>query len=64
MIKFIWLLDSCEPRRGPKLIKGQEYNSKDFPPSPGVKDKDAVVKEWVKTKAAELVAEKPKEEKK
>ena len=47
MKKFMWLLDSCEPRRGPKLIKGQEHNVKDYP--------DAVVEEWVKTKAAKYV---------
>jgi len=47
MKKFIWLRDSCEPRKGPKLIKGQEHNVKDYP--------EAVIEEWIKTKAAEYV---------
>ena len=56
MAKFKWLIDSCCPRKGPKLIKGQEHNTKDFP--------QHVVDEWVKTKAAKLVVEKPEKEKK
>lgn len=56
MAKFKWLLDSCYPRRGPKLIKDQEYDSKDFPKH--------VVDEWAKTKVAKYIVEKPEKEKK
>jgi len=47
MKKFMWLRDSCVPRKGPRLIKGQEHNVKDYP--------EAVVEEWVRTKAAKYV---------
>ena len=51
---FEWLLDSNEPRKGPKLVKGELHRSGDYPPH--------VVDEWVKTKAAKFVKDKPKEE--
>lgn len=44
---FIWLLDSCFPRKGPKLIKGEKHKISDYPKT--------VVAEWVRTKAAKYV---------
>lgn len=41
---FIWLIDSCEPRKGPPLIKGEKHLIGDYSAS--------VVETWVKTKAA------------
>jgi len=49
---FIWLSDSCYPRRGGKLIKGETYKISDYP--------EAVVAEWVKTKVAKYVSEQSK----
>ena len=51
---FIWLLDSCEARKGPKLVKGKIHKSGDYP--------SHVVDEWVNTKAAKYVKDKSKEE--
>jgi hypothetical protein len=51
---FKWLLDSCEPRKGPKLVKGKIHETGDYP--------EHVVDEWVKSKAAVYVKDKPKEE--
>lgn len=50
--KFIWLLDSCYPRKGPKLEKDKEHLVGDYPPD--------VVETWVKTKAAKYVETEPK----
>ncbi len=47
--KFIWLLDSCSPRRGPALVKRETYAEDDFPPG--------VAAEWVKAKAAKWASE-------
>lgn len=44
---FIWLLDSCLPRKGKKLIKGEKHKTSDYP--------SAIVAEWVRTKAAKYV---------
>ncbi len=51
---FEWLLDSCEPRKGPRLEKGKTHKTGDYPPH--------VVELWVKTKAAKYVKGKAKEE--
>lgn len=52
---FIWLLDSNEPScGGPKLIHGEVHNVEDYP--------SHVVPEWIKTKAAKYVKDKPKKE--
>ena len=51
---FEWLLDSCFPRKGPKLEKGKVHKVEDYP--------EDVVAEWVKTKAAKYVKDKPKKE--
>lgn len=51
---FEWLLDSCEPRKGPKLVKGKIHKTGDYP--------ETVVDTWVKTKAAKYVKDKPKKE--
>lgn len=45
--QFIWLIDSCFPRKGKKLIKGEKHKTSDYP-------KD-VVAEWIRTKAAKFV---------
>lgn len=52
---FVWLLDSCEPRKGPDLVKGEVHDVDKYP--------SHVVAEWVKTKAAKFVKDKSKEEK-
>lgn len=51
---FKWLLDSCFPRKGPKLEKGGIHKTGDYPPH--------VVELWVKTKAAAYVKDKAKED--
>lgn len=51
---FKWLLDTAEPRKGPKLVKGKIHKTGDYPPH--------VVESWVKTKAAQFVKDKQKEE--
>lgn len=51
---FEWLLDSAEPRKGPKLEKGKLHKTGDYPPH--------VVEQWVKTKAAKYVKGKASEE--
>ena len=53
---FVWLIDSCHARSGRKLIKGQSYKVADF--------KEAIVAEWVRTKAAKYSTAKSKEEEK
>ena len=50
--KFTWLLSDQEPRRGPILVKHQEYSFSDFP--------EGVPEEWIKTKAAKMVGDTPK----
>lgn len=50
--KFIWLLRSSEPRKGPKLVEGEEHNVADYP--------FHVVDFWVKTGAAQYVEDNPK----
>lgn len=52
--KFIWLLASCYPRKGPKLEKGKEHLVGNYQPK--------VVETWVKTKAAKFVEDKKKAE--
>lgn len=52
--QFEWLVDSCFPRKGPKLEKGKVHKTGDYPPH--------VVEEWVKTKAAKYVTDKSKKE--
>lgn len=44
---FKWLLDSCYPREGRKLVKDKTFNVSDYPAE--------VVAEWVRTKAAKFV---------
>jgi hypothetical protein len=51
MKKFVWLADSCEPRSGGKLIKGETYPASAYP--------EAVVEYWIKSGAAAW-AETPK----
>lgn len=51
---FEWLVDSCFPRKGPKLEKGKVHKTSDYPSD--------VVEQWVKTKAAKYVKDKSKEE--
>ena len=54
--KFTWLKDSCFPRKGPKLIKGELHNAADYDPK--------VLEEWAKTKCLMFESEpKPKKEK-
>jgi hypothetical protein len=51
--QFEWLLSPAQKwERGPELIPGEIYNAKDFP--------SEVVAEWVRSKAAKYVEEKPK----
>ena len=52
--QFEWLLDSCTPRKGPKLVKGEAHRTGDYP--------SHVVDEWVKTKAAKYVKDKSNKE--
>lgn len=40
--KFTWIGETCFPRKGPKLTKGELHKSADYP--------KAVVEEWAKTK--------------
>ena len=51
---FKWLLDSCSPRKGPKLEKGKIHKTGNYPSD--------VVEQWVKTKAAKYVKDKSKKE--
>lgn len=39
--QFTWLSDSCFPKKGPDLKKGELHNVADYPP--------AVIEEWAKT---------------
>lgn len=48
--KFVWLVGTSYPRRGPMLEKGKEYSVEDYG--------EAVVAYWVKEKAAKYVQEK------
>lgn len=47
-----WTADSQEPRRGPRLVKGETYAADLWPAD--------VVEEWIKTGAAEVVSESKK----
>jgi len=50
--KFVWLLDTTFPRRGPSVLeRGKEYEASAFPAH--------VVEEWIKTGAAKPVSVKP-----
>ena len=50
--QFEWLFSSAQKwESGPELIPGKTYNAKDFP--------SEVVAEWVRSKAAKYVEEKP-----
>jgi len=49
--KFIWLLDSQVPRKGPKLEKGKEHLAGNYP--------NSTVETWIKTKAAKWAKEEP-----
>ncbi|MHB8053676.1 MAG: hypothetical protein ACYDH3_00265 [Candidatus Aminicenantales bacterium] len=53
MTKFVWLRDSAFPRTGPRLEKGKEHDAAAYGPG--------VVDEWVRTGAAQMVAEAPPE---
>lgn len=47
--QFIWLSDSCVPRKGRELKRGGVYAASDYP--------DGVLAEWLRSGAAELVKE-------
>lgn len=51
---FKWLSDSCSPRKGGELEKGKVYKVEDYP--------EDVVATWVRTKSAQYVKDKSKEE--
>ena len=55
MAKFVWLRDSAFPRTGPRLEKGKEHDAGAYEP--------AVVEEWVRSGAAEMVSTPEKKEK-
>jgi hypothetical protein len=48
--KFIWLIDTQHPRRGPTLETGKEYSVDDYG--------ENVVAVWIKSRAAKYVKEK------
>lgn len=54
--KFIWLIQSSIPRKGPQLTQGEEHDAADYSAE--------VVNYWVESGAAKWVKEKTKKEEK